>query len=303
VGGSPEWAFAAIPQEADVTTGARCPSPVRSRPDRGPEPTDAELIAAVRAGTRGGAAYARLYARHAGPARRLAAVLARDRADAEDLVAEAFTKVLATLRAGRGPDTAFRAYLLTTLRHACYDRAQWERRVELTADLTRYERRPADGGHGGADGLASLERSYAVRAFRRLPERWRRVLWHTEVDGEKPAQIAPRLGLSANAVAALAYRARERLRQMYLQEHLTAAGTPACHWTTDRLGAHVRRGLARRDRTRVERHLSGCAECRSRCAEVAVVNTYCGGGAPAQRPRLAAGPAGVPGEVVSAACG
>ena len=283
-----------------MTTGPRCTSPVRSRPDRGPEPTDAELIAAVRGGA--AAAFGELYARHAGPARRLAAVLARDRADAEDLVADAFTKVLATLRAGRGPDTAFRAYLLTTLRHARYDRAQWERRVELTADLTRYERRPLDGGQG-AEALAHLERSYAVRAFRRLPERWRRVLWHTEVDGEKPAQIAPRLGLSANAVAALAYRARERLRQMYLQEHLTAAGTPACTWTTDRLGAHVRRGLARRDRNRVERHLSGCAACRSRLAEAAAVNAHCGGPHSDSSRPVSADPPGRRGQVVSAACG
>jgi hypothetical protein len=36
--------------------------------------------------------------------------------------------------------------------------------------------------------------------------------------------MAPLLGLTANSVAALAYRAREGLRQAYLQMHLSGAG-------------------------------------------------------------------------------
>jgi len=91
--------------------------------------------------------------------------------------------------------------------------------LEFTDDLTRYEvvvvlPDPA---------IAELERRYAVRAFARLPERWRMVLWHTAVEGETPAQLAPRLGLTPGGVAALAFRARARLRQMYHQEH--AVGT------------------------------------------------------------------------------
>ena len=35
------------------------------------------------------------------------------------------------------------------------------------------------------------------------------VLWHLEVENQKPADIAPLLGMSANSVSALAYRARE----------------------------------------------------------------------------------------------
>src|SRR4051794_3124872 len=61
--------------------------------------------------------------RHALPASRrrrlhLAGHLDRSEAESDDLVADAFTKVLDTLRAGKGPDSAFRAYLLTALRHA-----------------------------------------------------------------------------------------------------------------------------------------------------------------------------------------
>jgi RNA polymerase sigma factor (sigma-70 family) len=218
--------------------------------------SDPQLISLVRGGDTD--AYGLLYERHLESARRLARVLSTDHADADDLIADTFAKVLAVLRSGGGPDTAFRAYLLTTMRHTRYDRARRERRVELTDDLTRYETaEPVDDPT-----ISRLETSYAARAFNRLPERWRAVLWHTEVEGESPSQVAPLLGLTPNGVAALAYRAREGLRQMYLQEHIALTGNPRCHWTGSHLAGYVRAALAKRDRGKVDEHLSGCAECR-----------------------------------------
>src|SRR4051812_12094554 len=99
--------------------------------------TDTDLLAAVRAGDT--AAYGTLYERHSAATRQLAYALARDPSDADDLVAETWAKVFATLRAGRGPLVAFRAYLHTTLRHVCYHRARRDRRLEVTDDLTRYD--------------------------------------------------------------------------------------------------------------------------------------------------------------------
>ncbi|HEX8627303.1 MAG TPA: sigma-70 family RNA polymerase sigma factor [Catenuloplanes sp.] len=223
---------------------------------------DTDLLAAVRAGDT--AAYGTLYERHRDATRQLARALARNPADAEDLVAETFVKVLAALRAGRGPDAAFRAYLHTTLRHVCYHRTRRDRRLEFTDDLTRYD--TGEPFHDTA--LAQLERAYAARAFRQLPERWRAVLWHTEIRGATPAEVAPLLGLSANAVAVLAYRAREGLRQLYLQEHVGVATRPECRWAASRLAGHLRGRLASRDRYRLGEHLSGCAGCRLRVAEI-----------------------------------
>ncbi len=223
----------------------------------GPElESDPYLISLVRGGDTD--AFGRLYGRHVAAARRLARVMARDSSDADDLVAETFTRVLSAMRAGRGPDTAFRAYLLTTLRHTLYDRSRRDRRVEYTDDLTPYER----PGALEDPAVKSLESAYAARAFARLPERWRAVLWHTEVEGESPAQVAPLLGLTPNGVSALAYRARERLRQMYLQEHIAITESPRCHWTGTHLAGYVRAALARRDRSKVEDHLAGCGRCR-----------------------------------------
>jgi RNA polymerase sigma factor (sigma-70 family) len=224
--------------------------------------TDTDLLAAVRAGDT--AAYGTLYERHAAATRQLAHALARNPADADDLVAETFAKVFATLRAGRGPLVAFRAYLHTTLRHVCYHRARRDRRLEFTDDLTRY-----DEGEPFTDpALDRLERTYAAQAFRQLPDRWRDVLWLTEVEGAGPAEIAPQLGLTPNAVAVLAHRAREGLRRLYLQQHVGAADHPECRWTGEHLGGHARGRLAARDTTRVRAHLAWCAGCRSRLAEV-----------------------------------
>jgi RNA polymerase sigma factor (sigma-70 family) len=224
--------------------------------------TDTDLLVAVRAGDTD--AYATLYERHRPASRRLAHSLAADPADADDLVAEAFTKVLATLRAGRGPHESFRAYLLTTLRHVSYHRSRVDRRIEFTDDLTRY-----DAGEPFHDpALARLERAYAASAFRQLPARWRDVLWHTEVEGATPAEIAPALGLTPNAAAVLAHRAREGLRRLYLQQHVRPAADPECRWAGDRLGGHVRGRLAARDRARLGAHLTWCAACRHRLDEV-----------------------------------
>ncbi|GLZ35671.1 hypothetical protein Lesp02_78580 [Lentzea sp. NBRC 105346] len=229
-------------------------------------PSDAELIESVRGGTID--AYGQLYERHVAAAYNLARQLSRSSAEADDLVSEAFAKVLDTLRAGRGPDSAFRAYLLTALRHTAYDKTRRDRKVELSEDVSDV----APPVQFSDTAVAGLERSLAARAFARLPERWQMVLWHTEIEGQSPAEVAPLLGLTANGVSALAYRAREGLRQQYLQMHLTEVTAERCRATVDRLGAWTRGGLSKRETTQVEAHLDECGQCRALAAELADVN-------------------------------
>ena len=147
-------------------------------------PSDAELISAVRAGDND--AYGALFERHRDAARRMALQLVPG-PDADDLVSEAFIKVLHQLRAGAGPDIAFRAYLLTAIRRLHIDRIRAERRVQPTDDLEKY-----DGGVEFDDtAVAAFESSAAARAFGSLPERWQLVLWHLDVEGAKPPTSLP----------------------------------------------------------------------------------------------------------------
>lgn len=245
--------------------------------------SDAELIAATRAGDDD--AFSLLYRRHAGAARAAARTLMRSRAGADDLVAEGFTRILAALRRGTGPDVAFRPYLLACVRNAAYDRYRQDRREDLTLDP----------GAGLADpvlvdpALLAGERQMVARAFTSLPDRWQAVLWHTEVEGMPPASVAPILGLSANAVAALSYRAREGLRQAYLQAHLGAATPASCRVSRNQLGRYVRDGLSPTERASVDRHLESCVSCRALLAELTDVDTSLRS---AMVPLVVGGPAG-----------
>lgn len=228
---------------------------------------DAEYIRRVREGET--SAYAVLYERHAACARGLARQLLRGDAEVEDAVAEAFTRVLSVIQRGKGPTDSFRPYLLTAVRNAAYDRGRGEKRQVVTDDMESL-----DPGVPFVDpALEGLERSLIARAFLSLPERWQAVLWHTEIEGAKPSEAAAILGLNPNGVAALAYRAREGLRQAYLQMHL-AGGTvaEACRPTVGLLGGYVRGGLSKRDTGKVDKHLDGCADCREVYAELMDVN-------------------------------
>ena len=123
-----------------------------------------------------------------------------------------------------------------------------------------------------------LESRLATRAFTRLPERWQTVLWRTAVEQESPADVAPLLGLTPNGVSALAYRAREGLRQAYLQEHLSNRvldphrRTDGHDATVDRLGAWARGSLSARQQAQVDSHLATCPNCRALAAELADVS-------------------------------
>ncbi|MGH3762835.1 RNA polymerase sigma factor, partial [Actinophytocola sp.] len=142
---------------------------------------DVELIAAVRDGDV--SAFGVLYERHLPAAKRAAACLARTPAEREDLVAEAFTRVLRALREGRGPDEEFRPYLLVTLRNAAINGATRGVPVALYADVP--DVCPIEAVDEPV--IQRWQATVAADAFASLPERWRMVLWHTEVEDESPA--------------------------------------------------------------------------------------------------------------------
>src|SRR5918998_5276358 len=119
---------------------------------------DGALIAAVRSGDTD--AYGELFARHADAARRLARSLT-DPVAADDLVSEAFAKVLAVLQRGAGPDLAFRAYLLTAVRRLHVDGVRATDRVRPTEDQDVLD--PAVELADPA--VAGFERSAAARAL------------------------------------------------------------------------------------------------------------------------------------------
>ena len=71
-----------------------------------------------------------------------------------------------------------------------------------------------------------------------------------------------------------AYRAREGLRQAFLQVHLQKLPAGDVHRdTVTKLGAYVRDGLSARDRRKVEEHLRECERCTALLLELQEVDT------------------------------
>ena len=169
---------------------------------------DVELCDLVRSGS--SEAFAELFKRYRHPTLRLARYYS-SAVDPDDVVAEVFAQVLSQLQRGSGPDTAVRAYIFTAIRREVWKRARTLRRVVPTDNLELVEEPvPSDGG-----GIDMSERDRVRAAFQSLPQRWRNVLWHLEVEGRKPRELAAALGMKPNGVSALLYRARVGLRKAY----------------------------------------------------------------------------------------
>ncbi|MDQ7910988.1 sigma-70 family RNA polymerase sigma factor [Phytohabitans sp. ZYX-F-186] len=236
--------------------------------DGSDRPDDQELVLAVRQGEVDG--FAVLYRKYFSHAHRAAARWADNLAEREDIVSEAFGRLLAKIQEGGGPRGDFLPYLIRVVRNVAIDRVRRERYVDVYDDLEHIEAsRPVAPPDPV---IAAWQRNALARALASLPARWQSVLWQVEVEGQTPAKVAPALGLSANAVAALAYRAREGLRQAYLQMHVQHTDVPACDKTTQRLGAWVRGGLSDRGSAEVLKHLRYCADCQQRADTVLELN-------------------------------
>ena len=224
---------------AEKATGARAPD-------------DAELLNRVRTGD--ATAFGVLYHRHVTAVRRLARELVESPAEADHLVAETFALVHDVTQRGGGPTDAFRPYVLAALRR-------------VAADQVRDWRVPAAGHPDPGEPLATpgQDGSPVVRAFLSLPERWRAVLWHTDIEEEPAAEIAPLLGVSAAGVAELRSSARAGLRQAVVRAYIAGPASPGCQPTAERLDEYQRGALAAEEAAAVGRHLEQCADCTAIC--------------------------------------
>ncbi|HTW16707.1 MAG TPA: sigma-70 family RNA polymerase sigma factor [Nocardioides sp.] len=229
--------------------------------------SDVDLLLEARTGDE--SAVEELYRRHRESALRFARSLT-DPVTAEDVVAEAFVKVLETIRSGGGPEVSFRPYLLTAVRNTYVSHVRRDAR-HVWVDDQRGLDRPTD-----ADVTEQRhESTLLASAFAALPERWQTVLWHSTVEGEDHDTIGRRLGLKPNAVAALGFRARDGLRKAYLDAHLGAADE-RCRPYREQLAPYVRGHLRSRQREEVQRHLDDCPACTAGFLELSAINTNLG---------------------------
>ncbi|MDR7301928.1 RNA polymerase sigma factor [Haloactinomyces albus] len=178
-----------------------------------PDEDDSVLLAKLRAGEEG--AYDLLYRRHAPAVRRYALSVRRPGIDVDDVVAEVFLRVLRAVRTGHGPKDYVRTYLVTAVRRVLGEWVAARRDEPMHTDqLGDWAGRLPDDERSDHQ-TREAERELLAMAFSRLPARWRAVLWRMEVEGHRPASIAGEFGLTPNATAVLAHRARQGLRTAY----------------------------------------------------------------------------------------
>lgn len=223
------------------------------------DPSDARIIAAVRAGETGD--FTLLRRRHAGPARRAARAIAPS-ADVDAMVDEAFATILRAAQAGGGPEDAVRPHLLAALRHAAARRAPDHGAPAAGTS--------ADGARAGdVDPFSGIsERSSVAAVFATLPPHHRTLLWYLDVERMRPRELAPLIGLAPDAVSALASDARDAFRRAWLDAHLDDPARPEeCRWFGERVGAHVG-ALSAFDAARFHAHADTCPSCQVVAAEI-----------------------------------
>ena len=227
------------------------------RPDR----TDAELVAAYRAGEV--AAFEELHSRYVGSIYRLVHRKLGDRLLAEDIAQETFLKSLRTLDK---VDESFNfgGWVHTVARNLCFDelrRRQRDLRADEGEDDDLMVRLPAPAHR--FDPVIQSENAELRRQVwgtaQRLPEKYRMVLTLRELQGLSYRQIGKVMKLSESAVETLLYRARLRFKEEFIQSQ--GGTTMDCADVLPLLAPYVSGKLRREQADAVRDHLATCVSC------------------------------------------
>lgn len=164
---------------------------------------DAAVLARAQRGERD--AFARIYEIYGRACYALALRLLGQRAAAEDLVQEAFLKMMGNIRSYRG-DAPFGAWLKRTVANACVDQLRRQRHADsLDALATEL---PASGG---SERAALLD---AGKLLARLPPRARAIVVLHELEGYTHTELAAWFGQSESYSKSILARALRRLHAL-----------------------------------------------------------------------------------------
>jgi RNA polymerase sigma-70 factor, ECF subfamily len=169
------------------------------------------------------ARFERLALQHLEAAHNLAYWLVRSRADAEDVVQEAYLRALRSFETFRGED--IRPWLLAIVRNAAYRWLSNRRRAENVISLEQAYVTGAgeDIGEGqiaseepGAEErlIGATERDYVLRALAELPPAFREALVLREIEGLSYRDIATTTGVPIGTVMSRLSRGRLELRKV-----------------------------------------------------------------------------------------
>ncbi|MFD9000074.1 ricin-type beta-trefoil lectin domain protein [Streptomyces sp. NPDC059582] len=189
------------------------------------------------------------------------------------LTTAAFTRLFGESLRHDGPTAAWRPRLLVTVRRIA---AEWD--TDGRRDLLHPALRSGsdDGDRASARLLPPAGRRLLSRAFQRLPQSGRCLLWHVEVEAEPLAAPAALLGLDEDGASVALRRGRERLREECLQLHQELAPEQECRQYLRLLDVTCRRGGGADVDPDLRRHLDRCRHCRDTADQLTTFNVGLG---------------------------
>jgi RNA polymerase sigma factor (sigma-70 family) len=236
----------------------------------GIEATDADLVAAVRAGD--DAAFETLYQRYFPRISAFVCRMLHDSAGCEDVAQEAFMSALRRMRA-TDSEINFKPWIYQIARNAGIDahrRRSHAVEVSMDADdgLRASDRTRLVGLDGGPDSaLVTKERlNHLQGAFDELSDVHTRVLVMRELEGMSYREIGKQLDLTRPAVESALFRARRRLESEYT-ELSEGRRCEAMRQTMMRMAAGTHKGT---EEHRLARHAKRCHDCRRRAREMGI---------------------------------
>jgi RNA polymerase sigma factor (sigma-70 family) len=236
----------------------------------GNEATDADLVAAIRAGD--DTAFEALYQRYFPRISAFVCRMLHDSAGCEDVAQDAFMSALRRMRA-TDSEINFKPWIYQIARNAAIDahrRRSHAVEVSMDADdgLRASDRTRLVGLEGGPDAaLVTKERlTHLQGAFDELSDVHTRVLVMRELEGMSYREIGKQLHLTRPAVESALFRARRRLESEYA-ELSEGRRCEAMRQTMMRMAAGTHKGA---EEHRLARHAKRCHDCRRRAREMGI---------------------------------
>jgi RNA polymerase sigma factor (sigma-70 family) len=203
----------------------------------------------------------RIYAEHGPALRRRCLGLTGDATTADDLAQETLTRFIARLSA-LPDDLDARAYLLATARNL------WMNQLRRRGDIAAIEIDDVEAPDERIETdplrvlLLAEQRADVQHGTASLTERQRRALTLRELGDQSYAEIGSELGLQANAVAQVVWRARTQLRRSLRRSQIDESVLkPACRARIDTISDLVDE-TSSRDTVALKMHLTDCRDCR-----------------------------------------
>jgi RNA polymerase sigma factor (sigma-70 family) len=160
------------------------------------------------------AAFEQLVRAHQGMAIRVAHLVVRDHAEAEDVTQEAFVKAYRSLGRFR-PEAPFRPWLLKIVRNEALNRVRSSKRRQALA--LREGNDPVSGDAAPSPEtvvVSHAEQAGVLSAIEELPERYRVVITHRYLLELSEEETAALLGIPAGTVKSRTSRGLTQLRQV-----------------------------------------------------------------------------------------